>query len=51
MGVNVPEYDEAPLNLVASHVTAAEEMHWSSTACDTTIHYDFHPQIEHLETY
>ncbi|XP_030020996.1 uncharacterized protein LOC115440716 isoform X2 [Manduca sexta] len=24
---NAPEYDEAPLNLVASHVTAAEETH------------------------
>nr|XP_049699718.1 uncharacterized protein LOC110371329 [Helicoverpa armigera] len=27
VGLNAPEYDEAPLNLVASHVAAAEETH------------------------
>ncbi|KAJ8728034.1 hypothetical protein PYW08_016419 [Mythimna loreyi] len=27
VGINAPEYDEAPLNLVASHVAAAEESH------------------------
>lgn len=26
---HAPDYDEAPLNLVASHVAAAEETHWS----------------------
>lgn len=28
VGTNAQEYDEAPLNLVASHVPAAEETHW-----------------------
>ncbi|XP_050563573.1 uncharacterized protein LOC118264286 isoform X1 [Spodoptera frugiperda] len=27
VGISAPEYDEAPLNLVASHVAAAEETH------------------------
>lgn len=31
MGRSAPEYDEAPLNLVASHV-ATEETHWQPRA-------------------
>lgn len=40
VGLNAPEYDEAPLNLVASHV-AAEETHWlprHSAGTDVTSH-------------